>query len=65
MSGKSQNFIDLLPSASRNENFVSTGENILKNRNWTFPVVGYISHKNYRLSQIFCKWFSLETISCF
>ena len=35
ISGKSQNFIELLPSdsSSRNENFVSTGKNLLKNRN--------------------------------
>ena len=38
ISGKSQNFIELLPSAqspSKNENF--------KNRNLTFPVVRYFS----------------------
>ena len=42
ISGKSQNFIELLSSAqpsSRNEHFVSPSKNLLKNRNWTFPVV--------------------------
>ena len=34
--------IELLPSAkftSRNENFVSTNKDVLKNRNWKFPIV--------------------------
>ena len=38
ISGKSQNFIELLPSAqssSRNESFVSTSKNSLKNRKLT------------------------------
>ena len=45
---KSQNFIWLLPSASSsswNEKFVSTTKNLLKNRNWTFPVVHYLTWK--------------------
>ena len=48
ISGKSLKFIELLPSgqpSSRNENFVSTGKNLLKNRNWTFPVVRYFTWK--------------------
>ena len=45
---KISNFIELLLSAqssSRNENFVSTSKNFLKNRNWTFPVVRYFTWK--------------------
>ena len=44
VSGKSQNFIKLLPSAQfspRNENFVSTSKSLLKNRDWDFPVLRY------------------------
>ena len=42
ISGKSQTFIELKPSAqssSQNENCVSTTKNLPKNRNCTFPVV--------------------------
>ena len=42
ISGKSQNFIELVPSAyyySWNENFVGTSKNLLKNRTLTFPLV--------------------------
>ena len=45
ISGEHQHFIELLPSAlssSRNENFVSTSKNLLENRNWSLPVVGYL-----------------------
>ena len=28
-------------SSSRNENFVRTSKNLLKNKNWAFPVVRY------------------------
>ena len=48
ISGKSQNFIELFPSAQssfRNENFVNISKKLLKNRNWTFPVVGYFTRK--------------------
>ena len=48
ISGKSQNFIELLPNVwfpSRNGNLVSTIKNLLKNRNLTFPV-GFISHES-------------------
>ena len=47
MSGKSDNFTKLLPSALssyRNKSFVSTNKNLLKNRN-----------EDYRLSKTFCK----------
>ena len=52
ISGKSQNFIQLLPSAqsSQNENFVSTSKNLLKNRNWT--VVLYFTWKLEFVSNI-------------
>ena len=46
ISGKSQNFKELLPnvwSPSRNGNLVSTIKNLLKNRNLTFPVVLYFT----------------------
>ena len=47
-SGKSQNFINLLPSAQsaplpRNQNFVSISKNPLRNRNCTPPVVRYVT----------------------
>ena len=48
VSGKYQNFIELLPSAqssSRNENFVSTSKNFLRNRNWTFLIRHYFTWK--------------------
>ena len=40
LSGKSQNFIELLPSAQlsfRNENIISASKNLLKNKNLIFP----------------------------
>ena len=46
ISGKSQTFIELLPNAyslSRNENFVSTSKNLLKNKNSAFLVVHYFT----------------------
>ena len=45
-SGKSQNFIGLLPNAwslSWNGNLVSTIKNLLKNRNLNFPIVLYFT----------------------
>ena len=42
------NFVGLLSSAqssSRNDNFVSTSNNLPKNRNWTFPIVRYFTLK--------------------
>ena len=45
-SGKSQKFTDILPraqSSSRNENFVSTSKNLLKNRYCTLPAVRYFT----------------------
>ena len=32
-------------SSSQNESFASISENLLKSRNWTFPVVRYFSRK--------------------
>ena len=55
ISGKSQNFMKLLPSAqppSRNENFVSTSKSLLKNRNSTFPIVRYFTWKLEFVSNI-------------
>ena len=46
LSGKSQNFIELLPSAQffiQNENFISTSKSLLKNKNLTFPVVRHFT----------------------
>ena len=46
ISGKSQKCKELLPSAqssSRNKNFASTSKNLLKKRNWIFPVVLYFT----------------------
>ena len=54
-SRKSENFIELVPSAqsfSRHENFVSTIKNILKNKNWTFHVVCYFIWKLEFLSYV-------------
>ena len=48
ISGKSQNFIELQPSAqssSQNKNFFSTSKKLLKNRNCTFPVVLHFTRK--------------------
>ena len=48
ISGKSQNFIELVPSAyyySWNENFVGTSKNLLKNRILTLPSVRYSTWK--------------------
>ena len=55
MSGKSQNFIELLPSVqlfSINENVVSPSKNLLENRNWTFPVVRCFTWKREFISSI-------------
>ena len=52
---KSQNFIELLPSAkcfSKSENFVSTDKNLLKNINQTCPVVHYLTGKLEVVSNI-------------
>ena len=62
ISGKSQNFIELLPnvwSPSRNGNLVSTIKNLLKNRNLTFPVVLHFTWElefvSNILTSIFCR----------
>ena len=55
ISGKSQNLIELLPSAqpySRNENFVSPSNNVLKNRNRFFLVVHCFTWKIEFVSNI-------------
>ena len=39
-------------SFSRNENFVSTNKNLLKNRSWTFPIVRYFTWKPEFVSNI-------------
>ena len=42
MSGKSLDFIDLLPTAQsslQNENLVNTTTKLFENGNWTFPIV--------------------------
>ena len=55
ISGKSINFIELLPSGqscSQNENFDSTSKNLLENRNWTFPVMRYFTWKLEFVSNI-------------
>ena len=44
--GKSQKFKELLPSSqssSQNGNFVSISKNLIKNRNWAFPAVRYLT----------------------
>ena len=63
ISGKSQNFKELLPnvwSPSRNGNLVSTIKNLLKNRNLTFPVVLYFTWElkfvSNILTSIFCRY---------
>ena len=43
---------DLRSSSSQNENFNSTGKSLLKNRNWTFPVVRYFTWKLEFVSDI-------------
>ena len=61
ISGNSQNFIKLLPSAqssSRNKNFVSASKNVLKNRNWTFLVVCYFRWRLEFLSNIL--WMTVD-----
>ena len=54
-------------SYSWNENFVSTSKNVLKNRNWTFPIVHYFTRKTrVRLEYIVtdCRYIQkLETLS--
>ena len=62
ISGKSQNFKELLPnvwSPSRNGNLVSTIKDLLKNRNLTFPVVLYFTWElkfvSNILTSIFCR----------
>ena len=48
MSGNSQNFREILPSAqssSRNENFVSASKNLMKNKHLTFSVACYFTWK--------------------
>ena len=62
ISGESQNVVEFLPSAksfSRNENFVSTSKNLLKNRNWTFPAVHYFTLKLEVVSNIW--WMSVDS----
>ena len=51
----------ILPSAqfSRNENFVSTNKNLLKNRNWTFPAVHYFTWKLEVVPNIW--WMSVDS----
>ena len=47
-SKKSENFIELLPSAqssSENENSLSASKNLLKNRNWNFSPAHYFTSK--------------------
>ena len=63
ISGKSQNFKELLPnvwSPSRNGNLVITIKNLLKNRNLTFPVVLYFTWElkfvSNILTSIFCRY---------
>ena len=63
ISGNSQNFIKLLPSAqssSRNKNFVSASKNVLKNRNWTFLVVCYFRWRLELLSNIL--WMTVDSL---
>ena len=60
-SGKYQNITEFLPSAQssyRNENFVSTRKNLLRNRYWTFPVVRYFTWKLEFVSNIL--WVNAE-----
>ena len=55
ITGENQNFTKLLPNAqsvSRNETFVSTSKNLLKNRNKPFPVVCYFTWKLKFVSNI-------------
>ena len=47
-----------------NGNFVSACKIILKNRNWTIPVVCYFTWKLGSVSTP-CEWLSLDTVSCF
>ena len=59
---ESLNFVELLPNAqssSRNENFVSTSKNLLKNRNWTFPAVRCFTWKLEFVSNIL--WMIVDT----
>ena len=45
---KISKFIELLPCAEfsfRDEFFLSTSKNLLKSRNWTFPVMRYFTRK--------------------
>ena len=66
ISEKSQSFIEFLPTAQssfQNENFVSSSKNLLKNRNWTLPVMHYFTWKLVFVSSILwmivvfqCKW---------
>ena len=79
LSVKSQNFIELSPSAqssSGNVNFVSSSKkHFLKNRNWTFPVVRYFTRKLefisnilWIIAEILFLWFSnfyLEELDLF
>ena len=44
-----------------NENFVSTSKNLLKSRNWAFPVVRYFTRKLEFVSNIL--WTIVETLA--
>ena len=56
------NFIQLKPSAQnpyQNENFVNTSKKVLKNRNWTFPVIPHFTWKTRVCPKYFvrdCIW---------
>ena len=47
-------------SSSWNESFVSTSKDLLKNRNWTFPVVCYFTWKLEFISNVL--WMIVETL---
>ena len=72
ISVKSQKFKELYPSAqfsSENENFVNISKRLLKNRNWTFPVMPYFIWKlefclkyfthECRSTRVSSRWFNL------
>ena len=67
VSGKSQNFIELLSSAqssSRTKNFINASKNLLKNRKWTYlkyfvndvPLNCLFLLNHPRPLQIWCSW---------
>ena len=53
--------VQRVQSFSQNENFVNTRKKLLKNRNWTFPLVRYFTWIIKFISNIF-PWLILETI---